>query len=149
MHLAAHAGTPVLACFFSSAWVWETGPYGTGHEILQSACACAPCLENAPCPHKTACRAPFAAPDNSCRLQPAGLLRLSSGLDGLGASYAIVSGEPERNLEKNRAAKRLFLSEYLNLPGNNSSRAHASGHFPENPAEVLLAEQDWMLPDYF
>jgi ADP-heptose:LPS heptosyltransferase len=150
MHLAAHAGTPVLACFLSSAWVWETGPYGKGHEILQSAPACAPCLENAPCPHKTACRAPFASPDNPGKPECSGLLKLASGLDDLGADYAVVSGEAGPDLEKARAARRFFLREYLRLPcGNKGIQAYRPGSFPENPADTLLAEQDWMLPDYF
>jgi ADP-heptose:LPS heptosyltransferase len=37
MHLAAATGTRVVALFESSAYLRETGPYGSGHWILQSA----------------------------------------------------------------------------------------------------------------
>lgn len=45
MHLAAHLGVPVFGTFLSSAWGWETGPYGAGHRIWQSVRSCAPCRE--------------------------------------------------------------------------------------------------------
>jgi hypothetical protein len=51
MHLAAHYGTPVLALFLGPAWCHETGPYGLGHWVIQTAPPCAPCLESqAICP---------------------------------------------------------------------------------------------------
>lgn len=50
MHLAAHLGVPVRAFFLSSAWCFETGPYGEGHTVWQACPECAPCLEAAPCP---------------------------------------------------------------------------------------------------
>jgi hypothetical protein len=34
MHLAAHLGIPVQAFFLSSAWCFETGPYGEGHTVF-------------------------------------------------------------------------------------------------------------------
>jgi ADP-heptose:LPS heptosyltransferase len=36
MHLGAAAGTRILALFESSAYFRETGPYGTGHWVIQS-----------------------------------------------------------------------------------------------------------------
>lgn len=59
MHLAAHLGVPVQAFFLSSAWCHETGPYGVGHTVWQSAYECAPCLESAPCVVNTACLRDF------------------------------------------------------------------------------------------
>lgn len=50
MHLAAHLGVPVRAFFLSSAWCFETGPYGEGHIVWQACPDCGPCLEAAPCP---------------------------------------------------------------------------------------------------
>lgn len=60
MHLAAHLGTPVTAFFLSSAWAFETGPYGEGHQVWQSVEPCAPCLEAAPCSRSAACAQAFA-----------------------------------------------------------------------------------------
>jgi hypothetical protein len=152
MHLAAHLGTPVMACFLSSAWAWETGPYGLGHEILQAALPCAPCLESAPCPHKTACLAPFAAPDKPGNPRHPEMMKLFSSLDALGATFQLVSGKPESELEEERGAKRLLLSEYLKISVGNPGRQEQirpSGKIAESAVNQLLTEQDWMLPDYF
>lgn len=44
MHLAAAAGTPVVALFGPTA-PWRTGPFGSGHKILRTDIACSPCLK--------------------------------------------------------------------------------------------------------
>ncbi len=44
MHLAAAAGTPVVALFGPTA-PWRTGPFGSGHRILRAEIACSPCLK--------------------------------------------------------------------------------------------------------
>jgi lipopolysaccharide heptosyltransferase I len=44
MHLAAAAGTPVVALFGPTA-PWRTGPFGSGHRILRAELACSPCLK--------------------------------------------------------------------------------------------------------
>lgn len=44
MHLAAAAGTPVVALFGPTA-PWRTGPFGQGHRILRADIACSPCLK--------------------------------------------------------------------------------------------------------
>lgn len=62
MHLAAHLGVPVRAFFLSSAWCFETGPYGEGHKVWQACAECAPCLESAPCPVQVKCGRAFANP---------------------------------------------------------------------------------------
>ncbi|MBM4286482.1 MAG: glycosyltransferase family 9 protein, partial [Deltaproteobacteria bacterium] len=49
MHLAAAVQTPVLALFLASARVWDTGPVGRGHLILEPRLDCHPCLT--PCGH--------------------------------------------------------------------------------------------------
>jgi ADP-heptose:LPS heptosyltransferase len=49
LHLAAHLGVPCLAIFFGPAYVFETGPYGQGHIVLQAEPPCGPCKEDAVC----------------------------------------------------------------------------------------------------
>lgn len=44
MHLAAAAGTPVVALFGPTA-PWRTGPFGLGHKILRAELSCSPCLK--------------------------------------------------------------------------------------------------------
>ena len=55
LHLAAYLGVPCLALFFGPAYVFETGPYGSGHTVLQAEVPCAPCKEDASCEGET-CR---------------------------------------------------------------------------------------------
>ncbi|RLB98475.1 MAG: lipopolysaccharide heptosyltransferase I [Deltaproteobacteria bacterium] len=44
MHLAAAAGTPVVALFGPTA-PWRTGPFGPGHHIVRAPAPCAPCFK--------------------------------------------------------------------------------------------------------
>lgn len=55
MHLAAAAGTPVVALFGPTA-PWRTGPFGEGHKILRAEVACSPCLKRH-CDREHACMA--------------------------------------------------------------------------------------------
>ena len=55
MHLAAAAGTPVVALFGPTA-PWRTGPFGSGHRILRADIACSPCLKKH-CDREHACMA--------------------------------------------------------------------------------------------
>jgi ADP-heptose:LPS heptosyltransferase len=51
LHLATALGVPTLALFLGPALCFETGPYGSGHYVLQAEPPCHPCLEAAsPCP---------------------------------------------------------------------------------------------------
>ena len=50
-HFAAHLGTPVEGFYFSSANMFETGPYGAGHKIWQAHLSCTPCKEFEKCTH--------------------------------------------------------------------------------------------------
>ena len=53
LHLAAALGVPCLALFLGPALCFETGPYGSGHYVLQAEPPCHPCLEAAsPCPRE-------------------------------------------------------------------------------------------------
>jgi hypothetical protein len=69
LHLAAYLGVPCLALFFGPAYVFETGPYGSGHTVLQAEPACAPCKEDVPCEEET-CRQ---------RVDPETVIRLLTG----------------------------------------------------------------------
>lgn len=132
MHLAAHLGVPVLACFLSSAWVHETGPYGLGHKILQTAPACAPCLESVPCPNQELCHGPWhdaafgrlaaqAWTGRPGSQWPANMQLWESGLDSLGAVPELLAGEDKndlrrklvRNIVQNKLRLEPMLEEQL------------------------------------
>jgi len=142
MHLAAHLGTPVLACFLSSAWCFETGPYGAGHTVIQAMTRCAPCLESRPCDYDTACLAPFADPGFQRHLVtgkpehlPAGLTAFTSRFDELGLTYEATCGQdPDRD---ERVIFRRFIRDYL------------SGCVEEiSMNDHLLAQQLYRDPDW-
>ena len=144
-HLAAHLGVPVEGLFCSSAWAYETGPYGSGHRVWQTVPTCAPCVESAPCPRAASCREAFAAPAFLARLQGRtggaaarplpGLAALSSGFDALGETWTPIGGTDP--FADRRTALRKQLAEYLGLgeaPGGS------------NAADIIYREADWMLP---
>jgi len=150
MHLAAHLGVPVLATFLSSAWCFETGPYGLGHLALQANLECAPCLEAQPCPSQTggqvACLAPFSAPEllrylstQEANHLPPGLTAFASATDGLGQTFTALAG-PDNQTDL-RAHFRTFLSEHL---GAGQGAPSAVLH---DLAERLYTERDWLVPD--
>lgn len=142
MHLAAHLGVPVHALFLSSAWCFETGPYGLGHRVWQSAEECAPCLEAAPCPHDVRCADAFMSRDLILHLSgntsfevPQGLTGFVSAFDSLGLTFRPVLGDDSDGPK--RAAFRSLLGGVLNLPMPN---------VPDpDLAASLLHEADWML----
>lgn len=49
MHICAATGTPVVSMFLASAYGFETGPYGSGHIVLQPVISCGPCNPNKSC----------------------------------------------------------------------------------------------------
>lgn len=141
MHLATHLGVPVQAFFLSSAWCFETGPYGLGHTVWQATVPCAPCLETAPCHNNMACLTPFSQPEFLGHLAgiptpqwPQGLTGYASALDDLGACYSPVHGTATGVQE--RASRRALLTEMC----LHRLEPAAKG------AEELLHEADWMLP---
>jgi ADP-heptose:LPS heptosyltransferase len=144
MHLAAHLGTPVQALFLSSAWCFETGPYGLGHKVWQALQDCVPCLESAECPEGLKCREPFGDRDFLRYLAgspefdyPRGMLGLVSSFDELGADYRVVLGEDP--YLKERRSFRGLVAEYL-------GRGRAQGEDAARAA-ALFQERDWMLED--
>ncbi|MDR3177159.1 MAG: glycosyltransferase family 9 protein [Desulfovibrio sp.] len=145
MHLAAHLGVPVQAFFLSSAWCFETGPYGMGHSVWQARESCSPCLESSPCPRKTACLQAFAHPSFLARLAgkyregwPENLLGLVTMPDDVGVACKTVDGVDP--CAEARAQLRAGLAECLGLPG---SEAHPAG---KDAAGFLFREKDWMPP---
>jgi hypothetical protein len=146
MHLAAALGVPVLATFLSSAWCFETGPYGLGHRVLQAVTDCLPCLESRPCQLGVRCLLPFSdarltryLATNDARHLPEGLLDLNTSLDGLGLNFALRNSVDEH--AELRAGLREFLARHLG----------AGGCWQENVVrdlvERLYAERDWLAPD--
>jgi ADP-heptose:LPS heptosyltransferase len=147
MHLAAHLGVPVQAFFLSSAWCFETGPYGFGHTVWQALEPCSPCREGAPCPRDVACLSAFRHSGFLSHLAgkyavdwPENLLGCVSALDALGATYKTVDGEDP--YAEGRRELRGGLMEYLGLVRPGDSLPFLSSEF----AEFLYTEKDWMLP---
>ena len=141
MHLAAHCGTPVQAFFLSSAWCFETGPYGFGHKVWQAMASCAPCLETAPCSQNVACLNPFMDKNfllyqsGQCSEDwPGGLCGLVGVLDPLGGTCRLVDGKDPH--EEARAANRAFIGDYLGF---------GTSHLPAVTADMQYRERDWML----
>lgn len=144
MHLAARLGVPVQGVFLSSAWAWETGPYGLGHTVWQAAPACAPCAENVRCPHGNdvprPCLSPFTRDwiKGLCgrEAQPAGLWRLESAFDEVGLLWR---HGPE---DTRRDTLRRLLGDVAGSPRQETADAPAL----TRAAEQFLTEADWMLP---
>lgn len=147
MHLAAHLGVPVEAFFLSSAWAYETGPYGPGHSIWQAARPCLPCLESQSCPYGTACLAPFSSREflralaghRDDRLAD-GLMLLESRLDSLGVTYEPIWGDLGSDKEReDRAGLRDIMREYCHIPGAEAAPVRV------DLVSRLYQERDWML----
>lgn len=152
MHLAAHLGVPVQAFFLSSAWCWETGPYGFGHKVWQALTPCSPCLESAPCSRPLpdaapSCLPPFADKAFLAHLSgkytgewPENLLGCISMLDDLGVYYRTVDGDDPYALA--RSELRKGVSAWLSPPPFGETgpvmRADIAGFF--------FSDKDWMLP---
>ena len=146
MHLAAALGVPVLATFLSSAWCFETGPYGLGHQVLQSVTDCLPCLESAPCEVGVRCLRPFGeakltrflATGKPAHL-PDGLLAMESAFDELGLTFRPLAGIDDHDALRRQF--RVFLSRHLGA-GKNWTAAVV-----RELVERLYAEHDWVVPE--
>ncbi|SKA71554.1 glycosyltransferase family 9 protein [Desulfobaculum bizertense] len=142
MHLAAHLGVPVHALFLSSAWCHETGPYGIGHRVWQSAEPCAPCLESAPCRKGVKCLNAFSGRNflrhlagNAAFEVPEGMLGYVSAIDSLGVTYRPVLGQDPT--EASRASFRALIGQY---------KGYAMWDKPvdERMVRTIFHEQDWI-----
>lgn len=145
MHLAAHLGTPVKAFFLSSAWCFETGPYGEGHTVYQAVTECLPCLETQPCPYKVKCLNCFNDPSfqrfmvtNKPEHAPSNLITFKSDFDDLGQFYIPVSGT-DTDVEQ-RSQFRNFIWQYWS--GKGGPIAEMDAIF----AQQFYREQDWFIP---
>lgn len=148
MHLAAHLGVPVLAVFLSSAWAWETGPYGLGHRVLQAVTDCAPCVESAPCTNELVCLPPFAAKetlravarglDFTANALPPGLLPLATDVDALGQVLRPLQGADPAAIQR-EALRGLLAEQLLGLAPQPGVQA---------TAETFFLERDWLLPPH-
>ncbi|MFH1998481.1 MAG: glycosyltransferase family 9 protein [Planctomycetota bacterium] len=56
LHMAAAVNTPTVSLFFSSAYPWQTGPYGKNHLMLYSELPCSPCRNPEKCVYDGFCR---------------------------------------------------------------------------------------------
>ncbi|MDL2290843.1 glycosyltransferase family 9 protein, partial [Desulfovibrio sp. OttesenSCG-928-F20] len=147
MHLAAHLGVPVQAFFLSSAWAWETGPYGFGHTVWQALAPCSPCLESVPCPNELACLPAFSHPSFLAHLSgkaseawPTGLLGCVGMLDDLGTTLRLVDGgDPYTDARKEL---RSGLAAWL----GKDDESHPA-FMRHELADYLFQESDWMLPE--
>ncbi|WP_045215832.1 glycosyltransferase family 9 protein [Desulfonatronovibrio magnus] len=142
MHLAAHSGTKVLAFFLSSACCFETGPYGTGHEVFQAMPSCAPCVESRKCKFDLVChdilgsRKTFQAIlGKEVKGDHQGIL-YESRVDDLGVNYTPVCGI-DQYAEK-RAQLRELIRRQVGLKA-------CSVDIAEETARIFFHENQWML----
>ncbi|AGC49731.1 ADP-heptose--LPS heptosyltransferase [Lawsonia intracellularis] len=149
MHLAARLGVPVCGMFLSSAWAWETGPYGEGHKVWQAVIDCAPCIESKPCNLNVKCLKAYSSPEFHKSIVgikeqlSTTMACLESSFDELGL---IWKNDRENTYVKSvRMAQRALLMEYQGIT------IASSKEFPEiadgRLAMNLYSEADWMLPD--
>ncbi|WP_319466869.1 glycosyltransferase family 9 protein [uncultured Pseudodesulfovibrio sp.] len=143
MHLAAHLGTPVTGFFLSSAWCFETGPYGLGHTVYQAVTDCLPCLETTPCCFDTKCLTPFAdsrflrflATQKEEHL-PNGMTAFKSEFDELGQIYVPTAGNDPDAMSRNKF--REFIMQYLTGKGGKTS------DLDKMFAQEIYREKDWI-----
>lgn len=147
MHLAAFMGVPVIAFFLSSACCHETGPYGAGHRIFQSAPACSPCLESEECPNRIICSVPFSSdlfPRAFARAvqckpvdsMPGNLQLWRSNFDDAGLALQMLAGRD--HFAELRHQARSIIKSYLGLGYREVADTDL--------LEKLLPESEWMLP---
>lgn len=149
MHLAAHLGVPVEAFFLSSAWCFETGPYGKGHTIWQAVpngtLSCMPCTESRACPFDTRCLAPFSSSEFLARLKGrsmvpvSGIVELSTKFDAIGVECCPASDSEQEPFARRRAALRGLVGEWLGIDCGQGESSQAL-------AQAFFRERDWVLP---
>jgi ADP-heptose:LPS heptosyltransferase len=128
MHMSVAVGTPVVAMFLASAFVFETGPYAAGNIVIQPVIGCGPCNPNKSC----------GRPDCHDTIEPEWLaaltmMRLKEDLHSLPAgfidpqkmvvyrsyfdqygfcNYEPLSAVPDKTLERFRNAyRKLWLDD--------------------------------------
>jgi ADP-heptose:LPS heptosyltransferase len=142
MHMSVAVGTPVVAMFLASAFVFETGPYSAGNIVIQPVIGCGPCNPNKSC----------GRPDCHDTIEPEWLaaltiMRLKEDLHSLPAgfidpqkmvvyrsyfdqygfcNYEPLSAVPDKTLERFRNAyRKLWLDDLggyvIQAPENGQS----------------------------
>lgn len=156
MHLAASLGVPVMAFFLSSAFCHETGPYGEGHYIWQTAPVCAPCVENATCTNNLLCHSFFSSRDFFRALTrimenkipekdlPSGLQLWKTGFDKLGQNPVLISGHDP--VAQDRKIIRQLLMTFLKIPASELDNLPSErvAYFTNE----LFPFSQWALPPY-
>jgi len=162
MHLAAALGTPVEAYFLSSAWAYETGPYGIGHKIWQSVQECAPCNEFDACPNDLVCATNFTDRGFLNQLMgfdfgllPPSLRLLTTDFDELGIILRDVMPLAQNtSLEDNSLNTTNEDAQRLHIRSLFASLAPKPIQLSSSPlsslgslsTQNLIHETDWILP---
>ena len=157
MHLAAHLGVKVWAFFFSSAWCFETGPYGRGHIIFQIMPHCAPCVESRPCNFDLICHqklthrsiVQFILNGTAKTAESLCVLKSDFNADSPGVVYKPLVGlDPYAAI---RDKLRRVLALFLNCQDMIAEAAVAkAGEMLTVPSELvqdIFPEREWMLPN--
>lgn len=142
MHLAAHLGVKVSAIFISSAYCFETGPYGQGHSVLQAMPACAPCVESRKCNFDLVCHDILKQREviralwkgNEQHLENAVIYK--SYTDDLGVGYQAQSGVDIFAGKRN--ALRELIRRYLRFEPEDVD-------IPDEMSRFFFQERQWML----
>ncbi|RQD64588.1 MAG: hypothetical protein D5R98_04285 [Desulfonatronovibrio sp. MSAO_Bac4] len=142
MHLAAHLGVKVTAIFVSSAYCFETGPYGQGHNVFQAMPFCAPCVETRECRfdlechdilmHKESVRALWKG--NGQSLENAVIYK--SYIDDLGVGYQAQAGVDK--FAGKRSALRELIRRHLGFENRDID-------IPDEVSQLFFQEKEWML----
>ncbi len=142
MHLAAHMGTRITAFFISSAFCFETGPYGPGHRVFQTMPGCAPCIESRKCKFDLICheilksRSTFRALWKDLDFTGEDAAVFNSFLDDLGVNYRPVQGLDK--LADKRKALRELIRRHLGY-------SPVKTDIPPEISNMFFHEQQWML----
>ncbi|MFN2342514.1 MAG: glycosyltransferase family 9 protein [Desulfonatronovibrio sp.] len=143
MHLAAHLGVKVTAIFVSSAYCFETGPYGQGHSVFQAMPACAPCVESRQCNFDLVCHDILKQREAVRALwkgkeQPLeNAVIYKSYTDDLGVGYQAQAGVDK--FARKRNSLRELIRRHLRFVEDRSI------DIPDEVSRIFFHEKEWML----
>ncbi|MFZ5452852.1 MAG: glycosyltransferase family 9 protein [Thermodesulfobacteriota bacterium] len=166
LHLATALMVPTVALFLGPALCFETGPYGSGHYVLQAEPPCHPCTEAAsPCPAEGPICLKMLPPEAVARLisgwlktgaapldlhLPAGSRLYRSDLDNFGVGYQYLGEEPPRFEDLVGDAYRqagTWLAEEIHAAGEGGRRQEAFRLCTSNVgANLLFARRSGRTP---
>jgi len=154
MHLASHLGVKVWAFFFSSAWCFETGPYGRDHVVFQVMPHCAPCVESRPCNFDLICHQKlahrsiiqFILNGTAKSAESLCVLRSDFSADNLGVVYKPLLGHDPYAAIRGKLRRALAL--FLNCQGLiEEAKAGEILTVPSELVQDIFPEREWMLPN--